>query len=233
MKIGIVVFPGSNCDRDCYHVVDRVLGEEAEWIWHRDRDLHGVDAVVLPGGFSYGDYLRTGAIAKMSPVMRSLREFAASGRPVVGICNGFQILLECEMLPGAMVRNDCLHFLCRDVHLRCRTSRSAVTRGLEPGEVVEMPIAHAEGNYVHDEEGVERLFEREQVVFQYCDASGEIEGSTNPNGSIRSIAGVCNERGNVVGMMPHPERASESLLGGTDGLALFRSAVEFAADPAA
>lgn len=233
MKIGIVVFPGSNCDRDCYHVVDRVLGEEAEWIWHRDRDLRDVDAVVLPGGFSYGDYLRTGAIAKMSPVMRSVREFAASGRPVVGICNGFQVLLECEMLPGAMVRNDCLHFLCHDVHLRCRTTRSAVSQTLEPGEVVEMPIAHAEGNYFHDEAGVARLFERDQVVFQYCDASGEVDESVNPNGSARNIAGICNEAGNVVGMMPHPERASEKLLGGTDGLALFRSAVEFAADPAA
>lgn len=233
MKIGIVVFPGSNCDRDCYHVVDRVLGEEAEWIWHRDRDLRGVDAVVLPGGFSYGDYLRTGAIAKMSPVMRSVRDFAASGRPVVGICNGFQVLLECEMLPGAMVRNDCLHFLCHDVHIRCQTARSAVTQTLECGEVVEMPIAHAEGNYFHDEAGVEELFEGDQVVFQYCDASGEILESANPNGSARHIAGICNDAGNVVGMMPHPERASESLLGNTDGLALFRSAVEFAADPAA
>jgi len=230
MKIGIVVFPGSNCDRDCYHVVDQVLEEEAEWIWHRDRDVGDVDVVVLPGGFSYGDYLRTGAIAKMSPVMRGVREFAEAGRPVVGICNGFQVLLESEMLPGAMVRNDCLHFLCHDVHMRCRTSRSAVTRRLDPGDVVEMPIAHAEGNYFHDEEGLERLFERNQVIFQYCDASGQVDDAVNPNGSARNIAGICNEAGNVVGLMPHPERASEELLGGTDGVELFRSAVGFAAD---
>lgn len=229
MRFGIVVFPGSNCDRDCYHVVDHVLGEEAEWVWHREPDLARLDAVVLPGGFSYGDYLRTGAIAKMSPVMEAVESFAASGRPVIGICNGFQVLLECEMLPGAMVRNESLKFVCRDTHLRCCTSRTAVSAELDEGEVVEMPVAHAEGNYYIDEAGLEELVREDRIVFQYCDERGEVREAVNPNGSVRNIAGICNEAGNVVGMMPHPERASEAILGGTDGLALFESAVEFAA----
>ncbi len=229
MRIGIVVFPGSNCDRDCYHVVERVLGEEAVWVWHRDGELPDLDGVVLPGGFSYGDYLRTGAIAKMSPVMESVRAFAGRGGPVVGICNGFQVLLECEMLPGAMLRNDCLHFVCRDTHIRCETTGSAVSSGLEAGEVVEMPIAHAEGNYYIDEAGRRELFDDDRVVFRYCDADGEVSPEVNPNGSVGNIAGICNERGNVVGMMPHPERASEPVLGGTDGLRLFESALEYAA----
>ena len=229
MKFGIVVFPGSNCDRDCYHVVERVLDQEAEWVWHRDADLSGLDGVILPGGFSYGDYLRTGAIAKMSPVMEAVADFAATGRPVVGICNGFQVLLECGMLPGAMLRNESLKFVCKDTYLRCRTDRSAVTGELSVGDVVEIPVAHAEGNYFVEQEGLERLFEDDQVVFQYCDADGEVDPATNPNGSLRNIAGICNEKGNVVGMMPHPERAAEALLGNDDGRALLESAVAYAA----
>ena len=230
MKFGIVVFPGSNCDRDCYHVVERVLDQEAEWVWHRDADLSGLDGVILPGGFSYGDYLRTGAIAKMSPVMEAVAEFAETGRPVVGICNGFQVLLECGMLPGAMLRNESLKFVCKDTYLRCRTDRSAVTGELSVGDVVEIPVAHAEGNYHIDEEGLGRLFDDDRVVFQYCDADGEIDPASNPNGSLRNIAGICNEAGNVVGMMPHPERAAEALLGNDDGRALLESAVAYAAD---
>jgi phosphoribosylformylglycinamidine synthase len=230
MKFGIVVFPGSNCDRDCYHVVERVLDQEAEWVWHRDADLSGLDGVILPGGFSYGDYLRTGAIAKMSPVMEAVADFAATGRPVVGICNGFQVLLECGMLPGAMLRNESLKFVCKDTYLRCRTDRSAVSGELSVGDVVEIPVAHAEGNYHIDEEGLGRLFDEDRVVFQYCDADGEIDAASNPNGSLRNIAGICNEAGNVVGMMPHPERASEALLGNDDGRALLESAVAFASE---
>lgn len=228
MRFGIVVFPGSNCDRDCYHVVERVLGEQAEWVWHKDRELPDLDCVVLPGGFSYGDYLRCGAIAKMSPVMDAVREFAADGGAVVGICNGFQVLLECELLPGAMIRNTSLKFVCKDTHLRCVTDRSAITTGIDVGEVVKMPVAHAEGNYYIDEAGLGELFENDQVVFQYCDADGDVRPEVNPNGSLRNIAGICNDDGNVVGLMPHPERASESILGNSDGLELFKAAVRFA-----
>ena len=229
MKFGIVQFPGSNCDRDCYHVASRVLDQEAEFIWHRDRDLGDVDVVVLPGGFSYGDYLRTGAIAKLSPVMQEVASFAESGGPVVGICNGFQVLLETGLLPGGMLRNESLHFICRDVHLRCTRARSAFSHNLNVGEVLEMPIAHAEGNYTIDEAGLAALREHDQIVFQYCNADGDVARSANPNGSVENIAGICNRKGNVVGMMPHPERASETVLGGTDGRALFESALAYAA----
>ena len=228
MRFGIVVFPGSNCDRDCYHVVDRVLGEEAEWVWHRDGELPQLDCVILPGGFSYGDYLRCGAIAKMSPVMEAVREFARRGGPVVGICNGFQVLLESELLPGAMIRNDSLHFVCKDTFVRCESTDSVMSATLQEGEVVELPVAHAEGNYFIDEAELPGLFDRGQVVFQYCDADGEVSPGVNPNGSVRNIAGISNRQGNVVGMMPHPERASEALLGNDDGLKLFESAIEFA-----
>ncbi len=229
MRFGIVVFPGSNCDRDCYHVVERVLDEEAVWVWHRDEELPDLDGVILPGGFSYGDYLRTGAIAKMSPVMKAVRTFAERGGPVVGICNGFQVLLECEMLPGAMIRNNSLRFVCRDTHLRCEKTDTPVSSELEAGDVVKLPIAHAEGNFYIDEDGRKRLFDDDRVVFRYCDPDGEIHDEVNPNGSVHNIAGICNEGGNVVGMMPHPERASESLLGNADGRRVFESALKFAA----
>jgi phosphoribosylformylglycinamidine synthase len=229
MKFGIVVFPGSNCDRDCNHVLGRVLGQQTSYLWHGDRQLDDVDVVVLPGGFSYGDYLRTGALAKLSPVMEAVVDFAQQGGPVLGICNGFQVLLECGLLPGAMVRNNSLKFVCRDVDIRCTRPGTAFSEGLAPGEVLRMPVAHAEGNYIIDEDGLARLRDGEQIVFQYCRPDGEVAEQVNPNGSVANIAGICNRRGNVVGMMPHPERASEAVLGGTDGRLLFEAAISWAA----
>ncbi len=226
MEFAIVRFPGSNCDRDCEHVITRVLGERARFVWHQDRDLAGADAVIIPGGFSYGDYLRAGAVAKLSPVMESVAEFARGGGPVLGICNGFQILLECGLLPGAMLRNRSLEFVCKHVHVRAVTTRAAFTGGLDAGAVLRIPIAHAEGNYTLPEGQLDELRARDQVVFEYCGPSGQVGESFDPNGSIGHVAGVCNEAGNVLGMMPHPERASEAALGSTDGLALFRSAVD-------
>lgn len=226
MKFAVVVFPGSNCDRDCHHVLSRVLGQPVEYVWHREASLGGVDGVVLPGGFSYGDYLRSGAVAKMSPVMDAVRRFGERGGPVLGICNGFQVLLEAGMLPGAMLRNRSLRFICRDVYLRCASGRSAFSSGLEPGEVLRMPIAHAEGNYFLDDEGLERLRAHDQIVFQYCSREGEVSAASNPNGSVANIAGITNERGNVLGMMPHPERAAEDVLGGRDGRRIFEAALD-------
>ncbi|MFW5968942.1 MAG: phosphoribosylformylglycinamidine synthase subunit PurQ [Persicimonas sp.] len=226
MNFAVVVFPGSNCDRDCYHVISEALGAPVEFVWHRDTELGGADCVVLPGGFSYGDYLRTGAVAKMSPIMEAVADFAERGGPVIGICNGFQVLLETGLLPGAMLRNESLEFICKDVHLRCATTRTPFSRGLDVGEVIELPIAHAEGNYFIDEAGLADLRKNDQVVFEYCSPSGQVERRFNPNGSVANIAGICNEAGNVVGMMPHPERAAETVLGGAAGLRLFESALE-------
>lgn len=229
MKFAVIVFPGSNCDRDCYHVLAEVMGAEVSFVWHRDQDLTGYDVVVVPGGFSYGDYLRAGAVAKMSPIMESVRAFAADGGLVIGICNGFQILLENGLLPGAMQRNDTLRFMCKDVHLRVGTDRTAFTSRLTPGEVLTLPIANAEGNYFIDEAGLQRLRDNDQIVFSYCDADGNVSAESNPNGSVANIAGICNEAGNVLGMMPHPERAAEAVLGNDDGLALFLSVLDRAA----
>ena len=220
MKFGILVFPGSNCDRDCHHVVTRVMGESAEYIWHRETSVDGFDALIIPGGFSYGDYLRCGAVAKLSPVMDAVRRFAEAGGPVVGICNGFQILLECGLLPGAMLHNRSLRFICRSEELRVRTSRTAFTSAYAPGQVVRFPIAHAEGNYTIDEAGLARLRDEDSIVFEYVD---------NPNGSAANIAGICNRAGNVVGLMPHPERAAETDLGGNDGLGMFESVTRMVA----
>jgi len=217
MKFGVLVFPGSNCDRDCHHVLTTVLGASAEFVWHRETSVDGYDALVVPGGFSYGDYLRAGAVAKLSPVMEAARAFADRGGPVIGICNGFQILLECGFLPGAMLRNTSLRFVCRPVSLRVATDRTPFTARYPRGAVLQMPVAHAEGNYFIDSDGLARLRDEDQIVFEYLD---------NPNGSVADIAGICNARGNVVGLMPHPERAAESVLGSTDGLDVFRSAVE-------
>ena len=229
MKFGVVVFPGTWSDRDCGHVVTDVVGADLVYLWHRDRDLQGADCVILPGGFSYGDYLRPGAIARFSPVMEAVAEHAARGGLVWGICNGFQVLCEAGLLPGALIRNACLEFRCEWVHLRCERADTPFTRCLQPGQVVRVPIAHEEGNYVADPDTLDELERHGQVVLRYCDAEGRVTDAANPNGSARGIAGIRNADGNVLGMMPHPERCAEADLGGTDGLLMFRSLVETAA----
>jgi phosphoribosylformylglycinamidine synthase I len=217
MKIGVVVFPGSNCDHDAYHVLKHVLGQEARFVWHKESDLSGLDAVVLPGGFSYGDYLRTGAIARFSPVMRAVTAFAARGGPVLGVCNGFQILQEAGLLPGAMLRNRGVKFLSQAVHIRVERTDTIASAGLTQGEVLTMPIAHGEGNFHLPEPELDRLEAEGRVVFRYTALDGRLDDAANVNGSARAIAGVCNEARNVVGLMPHPERASEPELGSADG----------------
>ena len=225
MKFAIVEFPGSNCDHDAYHAVRHVLGQQAELVWHKDSDLRGADAVVLPGGFSYGDYLRTGAIARFSPVMGKVREFADAGGPVIGICNGFQVLLEAGLLEGALLRNRRLKFLCQHVHVRVEETDTPFSCGAAAGQVLRLPIAHGEGSYHAPAETVDALEANRQVVFRYCDAEGAATDAANPNGSLRRIAGVCNRRRNVVGLMPHPERACESALGSEDGRVVLESVV--------
>jgi phosphoribosylformylglycinamidine synthase len=226
MKFAIVVFPGSNCDHDAYHATSHVLGEQAEFVWHKDTSLRGADVVVLPGGFSHGDYLRTGAIARFSPIMTAVREFAGAGGPLLGICNGFQILLECGLLPGAMLRNRDLQFHCEMVRLRVEATNTPFTALASLGQVLRLPIAHGEGNYFAPPETIAALEEAGRVVFRYADATGETTDAANPNGSLHSIAGICNEGRNVVGLMPHPERACERAVGSADGLVLFESVVQ-------
>jgi phosphoribosylformylglycinamidine synthase len=231
VKCGVVVFPGSNCDHDAYHVLKHVVAQETVFLWHQDEDLQGCDLVVIPGGFSYGDYLRAGAVAALSPIMAAVKRHAAAGGLVLGICNGFQVLLEAGLLPGAMRRNQNLRFQCRDVYLKVERDDLPFTRGFRTGQVLRMPIAHAEGNYEDAPEKLDRLEAARQVVFRYVAPDGspalpEIAPEWNPNGAARAIAGICNERGNVLGMMPHPERCSQTILGNTDGLALFESLVE-------
>lgn len=226
MRFGVVIFPASNCDRDTVHALADVLAVDVVPLWHEDTDLQGSDVVVLPGGFSFGDYLRPGAIAKFSPIMGAVRRHALSGNLVMGICNGFQILQEAGLLPGTMLQNAGLKFLCQPVHLRVERSDTPFTRLLPEGSVITLPIAHNEGNFFAQPELLARLEERRQVVFRYCSAAGELTPESNPNGSLNAIAGVTNEDGNVLGMMPHPERSVESLLGGGDGLLLFKSVVE-------
>ncbi|MEE2638286.1 MAG: phosphoribosylformylglycinamidine synthase subunit PurQ [Acidobacteriota bacterium] len=221
----VIEFPGSNCDHDAYYAVKHVLGQRAEFVWHKDTDLRGADVVVLPGGFSYGDYLRTGAIAKFSPVMSQVRAFADAGGPVIGICNGFQVLLEAGLLEGALLRNRRLKFLCRHVHVRVEQVDTPFTGEAMGGQILKLPIAHGEGNYYAAPETVSTLEANHQVVFRYCAAAGERSDTANPNGSINAIAGVCNRRRNVVGLMPHPERACESALGSEDGRVILESAV--------
>jgi phosphoribosylformylglycinamidine synthase len=225
MKFAIVVFPGSNCDHDAYHAAKHVLGQDAAFVWHKDTTLGGADVVVLPGGFSYGDYLRTGAIARFSPVMKAVGEFAAGGGPVLGICNGFQILLEAGLLPGTMLRNEGLKFRCEHVHLRVERTDTPFTARCRAGQVLRIPIAHGEGNYFADPETVAGLEADGRVVFRYSTAGGEVTPEANPNGSLANIAGICNAQRNVVGLMPHPERACESPLGSADGLVVFESVV--------
>jgi phosphoribosylformylglycinamidine synthase subunit PurQ / glutaminase len=225
LKFGIVVFPGSNCEADCAWVVENLPGGKWEYVWHRDRDLQGADALILPGGFAYGDYLRAGALARFSPVMESVAEFAQGGGPVLGICNGFQVLLEARLLPGAVRVNRGLRYLCRDVHLRVESNRTAFTRLYEPGEVVRMPIGHMEGNYVASPETLAELNDEERVVFRYADETGRLSDAANPNGAMEAIAGIANREGNVVGLMPHPDRCAEGVLGNAAGRAMFESAV--------
>ncbi len=223
MKFGVIVFPGSNCDHDAYHVISKHVGQPVDFIWHRETNLSSYDAVILPGGFSYGDYLRAGALARFSPVMASVKQFAESGRFVLGICNGFQILCEAGLLPGALIRNRDLHFICDHINVRVETTDTPFTNELERGSVLSIPIAHAEGNYVCDDETHRELVGEDRIVFRYCDARGALTDESNPNGSRDSIAGICNRARNVLGLMPHPERACEDLLGSADGRDIFRS----------
>ena len=223
MKFGVVVFPGSNCDHDCYHVLKNVLGKKTELVWHKENNLSGFDCIVLPGGFSYGDYLRTGAIARFSPVMDAVRQHAEKGRLVIGICNGFQILLEAGLLPGAMLRNASLKFVCKFVLLRVENTATPFTRKTKKGEILNLPIAHGEGNYFTDDETLADLEKNKQIVLRYADAKGKISDESNPNGSLENIAGICSKKRNVFGLMPHPERASDRTLGSVDGLKIFAS----------
>jgi phosphoribosylformylglycinamidine synthase subunit PurQ / glutaminase len=225
MNIGVVVFPGSNCDHDCKHVFKDVLGQDVTMVWHKETSVSGLDAIVLPGGFSYGDYLRTGAIARFSPVMQSVRQFAAEGKPVLGICNGFQILLEAGLLPGAMLRNRSLHFICRQTYVKVETAATPFTKLCKPGQVLKIPVAHADGNYYTDPLTLAGLQANAQVVFRYCTVDGKVTPEVCPNGSLDNIAGICNAEGNVLGLMPHPERCAEAMLGNEDGRTIFQSMI--------
>ncbi len=228
MKFAVVVFPGSNCDHDAYEAVRSQLQQPVSFVWHQSEELENADVVILPGGFSYGDYLRTGAIARFSPVLNAVKRFAAGGGLVLGICNGFQILLESGLLPGAMLRNRGLNFVCRQVHLRVESTSVAFTCAARKGQVLTVPIAHAEGCYFADERTLAELERQQRVVFRYVTPEGAITDEANPNGSLANIAGIVNEGGNVLGLMPHPERASDIRLGSADGLVIFRSLVEWA-----
>jgi phosphoribosylformylglycinamidine synthase len=226
MTFAVVVFPGSNCDHDAYHAARHVLGQDARFVWHKETSLAGADVVILPGGFSHGDYLRTGAIARFSPIMKSVIEFADAGGPVLGICNGFQILLECGLLPGAMLRNRDVRFHCELVGVRVERTDTPFTTRCTPGQLLRIPIAHGEGNYYAPPETVAELEAAGRVVFRYADARGEVTEAANPNGSVHNIAGICSAARNVVGLMPHPERACETAIGSGDGLVLFESVVD-------
>jgi len=227
MKFAVITFPGSNCDYDCYRAVKDHLKCPVEYIWHREHSLNNCDCVILPGGFSYGDYLRTGAIARFSPIMQQVMDFANKGGPVIGICNGFQILLESGLLPGAMLVNRSLQFVCKTVHLKTENNSLPFTNRLAKEQLIRIPIAHKEGNYYADEKTVRELDDNGQVVFRYSDAQGRVDNSANPNGSVNNIAGITNKKGNVLGMMPHPERAMEQLLGSSDGTLIFDSIKNF------
>ena len=223
MKFGIVKFPGSNSDEDAYLAVEQVLGQEGVWLWHKDHDLRGADVIILPGGFSYGDYLRAGAIARFSPIMREVVAHADRGGPVIGICNGFQIACEAGLLPGALLRNQSLQFVSELVRVRVENTETRFTNQYAPGQVLRLPIAHGEGRYVADETTLDRLEQNGQVVFRYVNANGDVDPAHDPNGSSRGIAGIVNDRGNVLGLMPHPERAAEAVVGSADGVGLFES----------
>lgn len=225
MKFGVLVFPGSNCDQDTYHVIANVVGQPVTFLWHASSELENCDAILVPGGFAYGDYLRTGAIAHFAPIMQAVKRFASGGGPVLGICNGFQILAESGMLPGALMRNAGLKYICRHVHLRAETAASPFTNRLRQGEILHIPIGHMEGNYFCDAATLELLENDGRIAFRYATANGEITPEANPNGSVANIAGVLSEGRNVLGMMPHPDRSSEAMLGSADGLRIFESMV--------
>lgn len=225
-KLGVIVFPGSNCDHDAYHALAHIMNAETTFLWHKDTDLSDIDFLLIPGGFSYGDYLRSGAIARFSPIMQSVVEFAEQGRPVLGVCNGFQILLEAGLLPGAMLHNEQLRFVCKHTHIRCETSDTLFTRNITPGSVLQVPVAHGEGNYTTDQDQLKKLQDNNQIVFRYCNEAGETTDEANFNGSVDNIAGICNANRNILGMMPHPERAVEEMLGSDDGKQIFKSVLE-------
>ena len=225
-RFGIVVFPGTWSDGDCYHVLKNVLRQQVDYIWHKDDDLSSYDCVVLPGGFSYGDYLRTGAIARFSPVMSAIKKFANDGGLVIGICNGFQILCEAQLLPGILMRNNDLRFHCEWTNLRIENNDTRFTSRASQNKVIEVPISHGEGNYYADSKTIDTLNKNDQVVLRYCSESGQIDSASNPNGSIQNIAGIVNRQGNVMGMMPHPERCCEEIVGGTDGRVIFESMID-------
>lgn len=223
MKFGVVVFPGSNCDEDMVYVLGTIMGQQVEKLWHKDRDLKGCDFIVLPGGFSYGDYLRSGAIARFSPIMDKVTEHARQGGYLLGVCNGFQILAEAHLVPGALLHNSSHRFICKNVHLRAESSSALITAGVPRDKALKIPIAHGEGRYHCDEKTLQRLIDNDQILFRYCNEEGEINSGSNPNGSLYNIAGVCNEGKNVFGMMPHPERAADPELGNTEGRVIFES----------
>ncbi|MBL4676086.1 MAG: phosphoribosylformylglycinamidine synthase subunit PurQ [Mucilaginibacter sp.] len=223
MKFGVVIFPGSNCDEDIIHVLQNVMGQQVVRLWHKDHDLQGADFIVLPGGFSFGDYLRSGAIARFSPIMQEVIQFAAKGGKVLGICNGFQILAEAGLVPGALLHNKNRKFVCRNIYLKAQTQNSMVTRGIDPQRALKIPLAHGEGNYFADADVLKSINDNDQVLFRYCDVAGNITDESNPNGSLENIAGVTNKGRNVFGFMPHPERAAEGLVGNEDGIAIFES----------
>jgi len=225
LKFGIVVFPGSNCDHDCYHTIKHVLDYDARFVWHEETDLSGYDCIIIPGGFSYGDYLRTGSIASLSPIMKSVSDYASAGGPVIGICNGFQVLVEAGLLPGSLMKNASLKFICKWVNLRLENNSTLFTSNMKKGGVLRMPVAHGEGNYFCTDEDLKELHANSQIVFRYSNPEGEVTDEANPNGSLENIAGISNKEGNVLGMMPHPERCSESLMGGEDGRAIFESLI--------
>ncbi|MFH0732384.1 MAG: phosphoribosylformylglycinamidine synthase subunit PurQ [Candidatus Omnitrophota bacterium] len=227
MKFAVVVFPGSNCDQDCFYVVKEVLKQPVEYIWHKDTSVNSFDCIILPGGFSYGDYLRTGAVARFSPIMKEIVKFAKEGRTVIGICNGFQILLEAGLLPGAMLRNTGLHFICRHVYIRTENTKTRFTSSCKTDQVLKIPIAHNEGNYYIDKKGLKKLQDNNQIVFRYCSKQGKVNDEHNPNGALDNIAGIINKKGNVLGLMPHPERSSEEALGSRDGFLIFDSIVKW------
>lgn len=223
MKFGVVIFPGSNCDEDIIYTLERLTGEPVVKLWHKDHDLQGVDFIVLPGGFSFGDYLRSGAIARFSPIMTEVIKFAENGGYLLGICNGFQVLTEAGLLPGALLHNENRKFICRNIYLKAETTNSLVTSQIDPQRALKIPVAHGEGNYFADAGVLQELKDNDQILFRYCDESGLVTDDANPNGSLENIAGVCNKNRNVFGLMPHPERAADALLANEDGLAIFES----------